>query len=394
MKILAIILCIAFYTAFSSACLAQVSQTGYHDRPTGAVMLVVDGLGASYVYPEYAPYCINGSPLGKAILFNLTTSGARIMDIRAPVPETEHGHGVLVTGCSGVDPQALGTTIFEIARENGYLCLAVLERGDSMQMLQRQSGFLHMADNAIKGAEPTPGGRADLPEDMRQRLEAWYGRFDSYTTGEGVASYQGYNLWALEAVTDLVEHIDGRKFIMIVNVGAVDSAGQDLGPEGYLDVISALDAPIGRLEETCARKGVLLVVTADHGMSFVSQGSSRGGHASGKYAQRLESHRIPAVFMGPGLDDLSLGGVWSQADIAPTLLQIMGLPQNLSQADGKVMPLIIHESQIALNRSDANPARPWPVYGLSYKIVIGGSLILIIFLAGALIIIWIVRKDQ
>lgn len=393
MKIPIIILCIAFYTAIPSACFAQVPEAGYHDRPTGAVMLVVDGLGASYVYPEYSPYCIDGSPLGKSILFNLTTSGARIMDIRAPVPETEHGHGVLVTGFSGVDPLDLGTTIFDIARENGYLCLAVLERGDSMQMLQRQNGFLHMADNSIKGVEPTQGGRGDLPEDMRQRLELWDGRLDSYTTSEGVASYQGYDLWALDAATDMVEHADGRKFIMIINVGAVDSAGQDLGSQGYLEVISALDAPIGRLEETCARKGVLLVVAADHGMSFVSPGSSRGGHASGKYAQRLESHRIPAVFMGPGLDDLSLGGVWSQADIAPTLLQIMGLPQNLSQADGKVMPLIVHKKQIALNRSDGVPVSPWPAYGLSYKIVIGGSLMAVISLAGALAIIWILRKS-
>jgi len=386
---LTIILCIAFCSTASADL-----QAGYHDRPTGAVMLVVDGLGASYVYPEYAPYCINGSPLGKAILFNLTSSGARIMDIRAPVPETAHGHGVLVTGCSGIDPQSLGTTIFDIAREEGYLCLAVLERGDSMQMLQRQNGFLHMADNSIKGTDPTPGSRFDLPEDMRRRLEAWDGRFDWYTSGQEIASYQGYNLWALEAATDLVEHADGRKFIMIINVGAVDSAGHDLGVLGYLEVISALDAPLGQLEETCARKGVLLVVTADHGMSFVSPGSSRGGHASGKYEQRLESHRIPAVFMGPGIDDLSLGGVWSQADIAPTLLQIMGLPQNLSQADGKVMPLIVHERQIALNRSDASPVSSWSAYGLSYKTVIGGSLMLVIILAGAIIIIWIVRKDQ
>jgi hypothetical protein len=98
--------------------------------------------------------------------------------------------------------------------------------------------------------------------------------------------------------------------------------------------------------------------------------------------------------MGPGIDDLSLGGVWSQADIAPTLLQIMGLPQNLSQADGKVMPLIVHERQIALNRSNSRQVSSWSAYGLSYKMVIGGSLMLVIILAGAIIIIWIVRKDQ
>lgn len=390
MKILAII----FYMAFCSTSLAQVSQAVPQDRPTGAVILVVDGLGASYVYPEYAPYSIDGSPLGKAALPNLTCSGARILDIRAPVPDTEHGHGVLVTGNSNIDPQSLGSTIFDIARDEGYLSLAVLERGDSMQMLRRQSGFLHLANNSVKGTEPTPGGRADLPDDIRRRLEAWNDRFPAYTTGQGVAGYQGYNLWALDATADLVDLAAGRKLLMIVNVGAVDSAGQDLGPGGYLEVVSALDAPLGRLEDACSRNNVLLVVTADHGMSFSTRRSTRGGHASGKYAERLESHRIPAVFMGPGIEDLSLGGVWSQADIAPTLLQIMGLPQNLSQADGKVMPLIVRQRQIALNRSGAGPASPAAAYGLSQKIVVGWSMILAINLAGGLIIIWIARGKR
>jgi len=62
-------------------------QVGEDVHPTGAVILVVDGFGASYVYPEYTPYALDGSSLDKALLFNLTGEAARVLDVRVPVPE-------------------------------------------------------------------------------------------------------------------------------------------------------------------------------------------------------------------------------------------------------------------------------------------------------------------
>ena len=67
-------------------------------EPSGAVLLVVDGLGASYVYPEHRAYALDGSPLEGAVLFNLTGSGARAIDVRVPFPETTRSHSVLITG--------------------------------------------------------------------------------------------------------------------------------------------------------------------------------------------------------------------------------------------------------------------------------------------------------
>lgn len=115
-----------------------------------------------------------------------------------------------------------------------------------------------------------------------------------------------------------------------MNIGGVDSAGQDLGSVGYIRTVQALDAPLGRLAEACQRNGIVLAVTADHGMSFPAPGRSKGAHASGKYSSRLESLRIPLVVRGPGLDNLSLGGVWSQINIAPTILELLGVPGNFS----------------------------------------------------------------
>ena len=132
-------------------------------QPGGAVILVVDGLGASYVYPEHRAYALDGSPIDGAVLFNLTGGGARAVDVRVPVPETTKSHSVLITGNSGTDPDHLGPTIFDAARANGYLCLAVLERGDSMPVLQEMDGVLYLGDNALHGAEPIPGFRAGAP---------------------------------------------------------------------------------------------------------------------------------------------------------------------------------------------------------------------------------------
>lgn len=307
------------------------------ERPHGAIILVVDGLGASYVYPEHSAYALDGSPLGKAVLFNLTGLGARAIDVRVPVPETGQSHSVLVTGSSQANPELLGPTIFDAARESGYLCIVVLQRGDSLEMLKKQDAVLYLDDNSIHGAEPIPGFRSDAPEDLRRLLQAWRDRFAWYTSVSGTFGYSEYNRWGLDVAADLVEHLRNRPFLMLVNVGGVDSAGQDLGADEYLNVVDALDAPLGNLTEACRRNGVFLVVTADHGMVFPGK-KGKGGHASVKYANRLEALRVPLVFFGPGVEELNLGGRWAQVDIAPTIMSLLGITRNASW-EGRPMPI-------------------------------------------------------
>ena len=275
--------------------------------------------------------------MGKAVLFNLTGGGARVVDVRVPVPETTKSHAVLVTGSSGTDPLSLGPTIFDAARQKGYLCIAILERGDSMPILQKQDAVLYLGDNAIHGAEPIPGLRAQASTNLSGLLQVWRDRFGEYTKAQGEAGYAGYNAWGLDAAADVVEHLGNQPFLMLVNVGAVDSAGQDLGADGYLETVRALDAPLGRLAEACRKNGTLLVVTADHGMCFPGS-KGKGGHSAAKYADRRESLRVPLVFSGPGIEELNLAGRWSQVDIAPTVLDLLNISANLSM-EGKSIPI-------------------------------------------------------
>jgi 2,3-bisphosphoglycerate-independent phosphoglycerate mutase len=305
--------------------------------PCGAVILVIDGLGASYIYPEHNAYSLDGSPLGKAILFNLTGGGARAVDVRVPVPETTKSHSVLVTGSSDADPDSLSQTVFDVARKNGYFSLAVLERGDSLPVLQEQDAVLYLGNNALHGAEPIPGFRENVPPGLRSLFQEWRDKFAEYSSPAGLPGYIGYNRWGIDAATDIVEHLPGCNFLMLVNVGAVDSAGQNLGLEGYLRTVEALDAPIGRLAEACRKNNILLVVTADHGMSFPST-KAKGGHSAEKYMNRSESLRVPLVFFGPGVEELNLGGHWSETDIAPTVIRLLNISINQSW-EGKTLPI-------------------------------------------------------
>ncbi len=311
-------------------------SVGEEAPPNSAVILVVDGLGASYVYPERNAYSLDGLPLGQAILFNLTGGGARVVDSRVPVPETTKSHSVLLTGSSAANPESLGSTIFDAARKSGYLCLAVLERGDSMPVLAELDAVLYLGDNALHGAQPIPGFRKSAPQGLSVLFQLWRDRFASYTADQGTAGYKGYNRWAMDAATDIVEHLSGNRFLMLVNVGAVDSAGQNLGAKRYLEVVQALDTPLGRLAEACRRNNCVLVVTADHGMSFPSA-KGRGGHSAEKYSSRLESLLVPLVFLGPGVEELNLGGQWSEMDIAPTVLNMLNITQDT--AEGRVLPI-------------------------------------------------------
>ena len=311
---------------------------GQEVHPAGAVILVIDGLGSSYIYPEYQAYSLDGAPTGKALLFNLTGEGSRVLDVRVPVPETLKSHAVLVTGNSSADPMVLGPTIFDQARDNGFLCLALLQRGDTMEMLLKQDGVLYFDDNSIPGPGPTMAQRGSLPEDLRQDLLSWQGKFQYYSLNNGQIAYADYNRWAIDAAADLVPQLWPRPFILFINVGGVDSAGQDLGSNEYLQTIQALDAPLGGLAQTCREQNVLLVVTADHGMVFGAPGKVKGGHGAEKYSSRLESRRVPLVIIGPGAEDFSLGGVWSEESIAPTILDLLDIAGNLS-ASKAALPL-------------------------------------------------------
>ena len=81
-----------------------------------------------------------------------------------------------------------------------------------------------MGDNSLRGAEPVPGFRDSVPQGLRSLFQEWRDRFADYTSPAGLPGYAGYDRWGLDAAADIVDHMAGRPFLMLVNVGAVDSS--------------------------------------------------------------------------------------------------------------------------------------------------------------------------
>ena len=177
--LLLLFLLLAFIT--SEAGRANNMESEPIREPSGLVLLVVDGLGSSYVYPEHRAYALDGSPLESAVIFNLSGGATRVVDVQVPVPETTQSHSVLITGRADVDPGHPGRTVFDAAREEGYLCLGLLQRGDAMPVLQEMDAVLYLDDNSLHGAEPIPGFRAGAAASLSPILQKWRDRFGRYT---------------------------------------------------------------------------------------------------------------------------------------------------------------------------------------------------------------------
>jgi len=106
----------------------------------------------------------------------------------------------------------------------------------------------------------------------------------------------------------------------------------DLGPADrervrafYHGEVSANDAAFGALLEQLRQRGLadstLVVFTADHGEEFWEHG--RHGHGRQLFE---ESIRVPLVFAAPGLEARRAEAPVALIDVAPTILDLLGLP--------------------------------------------------------------------
>ncbi len=333
---------ISMLLLLSSDIVSAVSEAALNDvkRPHGAVLFIVDGLGSSYFYPEFTPYALDGSELSKAKTLNLSF-GSRIIDIRTSHPVTGIAHSVIVTGYSDANEEIVGypdATIFDTARRHGYVNLAVMEKGDFLNMREEQDIILFAENNSID--EPVMSIQVKAaPSGVYELMYEWKMKVPEYMNNKsGVERYSAYNRWGIDAANAIAESMiknhPSQKFLLTVNVGAVDSGGHNLGDDDYKRLIEDLDRDFYPLYRTASENNIALFFTADHGMSFAKKDAPRGGHAGDKYSSRQESLRIPLVIISPNAVSGVVTGEYGQKDIAPTLLSVLDLPDHLQYADG------------------------------------------------------------
>lgn len=336
-----ILLVTLLFFTFSPASGATEIELNDIKRPDSAILFIVDGLGSSYFYPELMPFALDESEISKAIAGNLTF-GVRLLDIRTPIASTGPAHSVIVTGYSKANEEIVGypdATIYDVSRQHGFVNLAVMEKGDFANLRDEQDIILFAQNNSIDEplisiqANKAPSGIFELMYDWKMKLPGYLEK------KKGREKYSSYNKWCIDAADAVAEYMSknhpSQRFLLTVNVGAIDSGGHNLGEDDYFRLIEELDRDMSSLYTTANENNIALFFTADHGMSFAAKNARRGGHASGKYATKLESLRIPLVIMSTNTVSGIIEGKYNQSDIAPTLMSLLDLPSSLAYADGK-----------------------------------------------------------
>ena len=137
-----------------------------------------------------------------------------------------------------------------------------------------------------------------------------------------VATYDLQPEMSAAEVTDkVVEAVDSGKYdLIVINYANPDMVGHSGILSAAIKAVEAVDTCLGRLEAAVRRAGGTMLVTADHGnCEMMTDPETHGPHT----AHTLD--KVPLVLVnGPAGARLHSGRL---ADVAPTLLDLMGLPK-------------------------------------------------------------------
>lgn len=135
-----------------------------------------------------------------------------------------------------------------------------------------------------------------------------------------VATYDLKPEMSAPEVTDkLVEAIGSGKYgAIIVNFANPDMVGHTGVMSAAIKAVETIDTCLSRLEDAVISAGAAMLITADHGNVEMMM-----DHDTGQPHTAHTSFDVPVLMVN---HDMALGD-GSLADMAPTMLQIMGLPQ-------------------------------------------------------------------
>jgi len=136
-----------------------------------------------------------------------------------------------------------------------------------------------------------------------------------------VATYDKQPEMSAPELTDkVVAAIESGKYDLIVlNYANPDMVGHTGNLPAAIRAVEAVDAGLGRIAQAIGKQGGALLITADHGNCELMRDPVTGGpHTS------HTTNPVPVLLMGGNATALHDGRL---ADIAPTLLALMGLPQ-------------------------------------------------------------------
>ncbi len=159
-----------------------------------------------------------------------------------------------------------------------------------------------------------------------------------------VATYDLKPEMSADEVTDaLVAAIARRDYDCIIcNYANADMVGHTGDFEATVKCIETLDRCLGRLREACAGAGMEILITADHGNAEQMR-SIATKKDPGQPHTAHTSNVVPLIYIGRAA---TLAGSGTLADIAPTMLALMGLPQPVEMT-GRNLVTLKERSQCA-----------------------------------------------
>jgi 2,3-bisphosphoglycerate-independent phosphoglycerate mutase len=111
----------------------------------------------------------------------------------------------------------------------------------------------------------------------------------------------------------------GRYDLIVLNYANPDMVGHTGSLPAAVKAVETVDTGLGRIAEAITRAGGALLVTADHGNCEMMRDPATGGPHTAH-----TTNPVPVLLLGDGNVSLAAGRL---ADVAPTLLELMGLPQ-------------------------------------------------------------------
>ena len=162
--------------------------------------------------------------------------------------------------------------------------------------------------------DPFPGQSQDMAQSPRD-----------------VSTYdQKPEMSAAEVMQFVLNEIEsGRSELLIVNFANGDMVGHTGVLEAAVKAVQTVDACVGKIVDATLEAGGSLVITADHGNCEQMINPETGGPHTAH-----TTYDVPLIVVEPGLEGKKLREGGRLADIAPTVLALMGL-EKPSEMTGK-----------------------------------------------------------
>ncbi len=143
---------------------------------------------------------------------------------------------------------------------------------------------------------------------------------------EGVANYAlTPEMSASEVADEICSNLDNPDFpVIVANMSNVDVVGHIEDQEAILKAVQVVDQALGKISEACKKRGITLIVTADHGTVeewLYPDGAINTGHTKNPVPFIL------ADFSEESPSRWTLRERGELTDVAPTVLELLGLPK-------------------------------------------------------------------